>query len=283
VRFVRKKKSGRTTALPAVGEPTKRLRPISSRARALEKDDAKPRAAPPAPWGKPSPSGPSKAVARKKHLLVRVGATPLELEPGKVVTIGRNADCTLPVPSTRVSRVHAEIRWKDGRPVIADKGSANGTFVGGKPIAGDHALAPGDEIEIGPFLCVYRHEDPVKLAIPETVIGGRTMLDQGDLLGGQIGQNGLAEVLQQIDFNKKTGTLFVFSPKGQGWMTTEGGAPRAAEAGDRRDLEAVFFLLGLREGRFSFTSELRTTERRMKGTITGLLLEWGRRADEQER
>jgi pSer/pThr/pTyr-binding forkhead associated (FHA) protein len=246
--------------------------------KVLEKDAAKSRVAPPTPWGKPPPS-----AARKKHLLVRIGATPLELEPGKVVTIGRNADCTLPVPSTRVSRVHAEIRWKDGRPVIADKGSANGTFVGGKPIAGDHSLAPGDEIEIGPFLCVYRLEDPAKLAIPETVIGGRTMVDAGDLLGGQIGENGIAEVLQQIEFNKKTGTLIVFSSKGQGWATFEDGLPRAAEAGKSRDAEAAFFLLGLRAGRFSFTSELRTTERRMKGTITGLLLEWGRRADEGER
>ncbi len=47
--------------------------------------------------------------------------------------------------------------------------------------------------------------------------------------------------------------------------------------------EAVFSLLALGEGRFSFTSELRTDERKIKGTVTALLLEWGRRADERER
>jgi pSer/pThr/pTyr-binding forkhead associated (FHA) protein len=225
--------------------------------------------------------GPEKPAGKKRHLLVRVGAAPLELEAGKVFTFGRNDTCSLPIPSARVSREHAEIRWVGGKPVIADKGSANGTFVGGKPVK-EQALSPGDEIEVGPFLCVYQFAEPDTSKTPVPAHGEKTMIDQGDLLGGQIGQGGLAEVLQQIDFNKKTGTLIVFSSDGQGWVTFGDGTIMAAEAGSHEGLEAIFFLLGLHEGRYSFTQELRVKEIRMRVTVTGLLLEWGRRADERE-
>jgi hypothetical protein len=218
-------------------------------------------------------------VVSKKHLLARVGAPSIELAPGKSFTFGRNDDCSLPIPSTRVSRVHAEIEWRDAKPWLVDKGSANGTFVGGRQVK-EHPLAPGDEIEIGPFLCVYRQDDGAPKAAPAPA-GERTMLEPVDLLGGKIQDGGgLPEVLQGIEFNAKTGTLFVFSAEAQGWVTFANGQPKAAEAGDAVDNEAVFVLLAIKEGRFSFTGELKTDERRMKVGVTGLLLEWGRRADE---
>jgi hypothetical protein len=235
-----------------------------------------------APVPGPRGSGLGGDKAGHRHLLVRVGAEPLELVPGKVFTFGRNETCSLPIPSARVSREHAEIRWDSGKPVIADKGSANGTFVSGKPVT-EHALSPGDEIEVGPFLCVYQFAEPEKTKTPVPSFGQKTMIDQGDLLGGQIGKGGLAEVLQQIDFNKKTGTLIVFSAAGQGWVTFGDGTIMAAEAGSQEGLEAIFFMLGLHEGRYSFTQELRVKEVRSRATVTALLLEWGRRADELER
>jgi pSer/pThr/pTyr-binding forkhead associated (FHA) protein len=227
-----------------------------------------------------TPSG-AKTTTFRKHLLVRVGAPPIEIDLEKPFTFGRAETCSLPIPSARVSRVHAEIRAReDGKLVLHDLGSANGTFVGGKPIK-EHVLAAGDEIEVGPFLCVYRRGDPDELSKPvPTPLSQKTMIDGGELLGGQIGASGLAEVLQGLDFHKKTGTLFVFSSAGQGWLTLVEGAPRAAAAGKLEDAEAVFFLLGLTEGRFSFTSELRSQDHRLKTTVTGLLLEFGRRADE---
>ncbi len=239
---------------------------------------------PKAPTGKiaipptrlPTPSRVTKVPL--KHFLARAGAPSIDLVAGTEFTFGRNDDCSLPIPSTRVSRVHAAIEWRNSKPVLVDRGSANGTFVGGRPVT-EHALAPGDEIEIGPFLCVYRQGDGTKAAAAP--LGERTMMEPVDLLGGKIQDGGgLAEVLQGIAFNAKTGTLFVFSPEGQGWVTFSSGNPQAAEAGDARDAEAIYTLLAIKEGRFSFTGELKTDERRMKISVTSLLLEWGRRADE---
>ena len=227
----------------------------------------------------------SKALAapppgEKKHLLVRIGAPPLEISVDKVYTIGRGHNCSLSIDSNRVSRVHAVIKLEDGRLLLSDRGSANGTFVSGKPVI-DHVLAEGDEISIGPFVGVYRYQDPSVPAIPPTSFGGGdTAIEKGDLIRGQIAEGALCEVLQSVEFNEKTGTLFIFSLEGQGWITFVKGAPHAAESGAWEDAAAIFQLLGLKEGRFSFTDELRHSVRRMHIPITGLLLEWGRRTDE---
>src|SRR5581483_3125079 len=93
---------------------------------------------------------------------------------------------------------------------------------------------------------------------------------------------GLAEVLQGLEFNTKTGTLAVFSRQGDGWLAVDKGMPIAAEASSgAKDDEAVLFLLTIKTGRFTFSPECKEKTRRIKPTITGLLLEWGRRADEQ--
>ena len=47
------------------------------------------------------------------------------------------------------------------------------------------------------------------------------------------------------------GTLAVFAKNGDGWLAVQNGAPMAAEAGeDLKDVEAVIFLLMLKQGRF---------------------------------
>lgn len=228
--------------------------------------------------------GVSTAPAPKKHFLARVGAPPLDLEPGKDFTFGRAPTCSFSIPSPRVSREHAVISWKDGKPSITDKGSSNGTFVGGKRIMKDHALNPGDEIEVGPFTCTYRYEEPNKKSASDVVQDMQTITEQGDLLSGAIGDAGLAEVLQGLEFNQKTGTLSVFSKQGDGWLAVNAGVPMAAEAGeDLKDDEAVIFLLMLKQGRFAFSPECKEKTKRIRTTITGLLLEWGRRADDASR
>jgi pSer/pThr/pTyr-binding forkhead associated (FHA) protein len=261
VKFV--KSGGAAPVKPATGRP-------AAGAPAPAPSGGSPKLTAAAP---PKASGP-------KHLLVRVGAPPIELNPGTPFTFGRQPECSLSIPSGRVSRVHAEITWQDTKPVLADKGSSNGTFVSGKRIT-SQALAPGNEISIGPFLCVYQVGDPAQFQAEPEKVESQTITEQGDLLAGQIGDTGLAEVVQGLEFNGKTGTLTIFSREGDGWMQVQGGQPHSAEAKETlKNEEAVIFLLMLKAGRFTFTSEFRDGPRTIKQTMTGLLLEWGRRADE---
>ncbi|HEX9369640.1 MAG TPA: ATP-binding cassette domain-containing protein, partial [Roseiflexaceae bacterium] len=69
------------------------------------------------------------------------------------ITIGRQgSDIVLDNP--QVSRNHAVIERSNGRHLLRDVGSTNGTFVNGQRIT-QHPLARGDVIQIGAFKLVY--------------------------------------------------------------------------------------------------------------------------------
>ena len=65
-------------------------------------------------------------------------------------TIGRSPDCDIFLDDVTVSRQHAVLRRRDGRFVIEDQGSLNGTFVNRRRIESAE-LADGDELQIGKY------------------------------------------------------------------------------------------------------------------------------------
>lgn len=67
------------------------------------------------------------------------------------VSIGREKDRELVLPSSAVSRKHARIEFRAGRPFLFDEGSANGTVMEGKRVVAPVELANGSIIEITPF------------------------------------------------------------------------------------------------------------------------------------
>ena len=85
-----------------------------------------------------------------------------------------------------------------------------------------------------------------------------------------IPEGGLAECLQGLEFNGKTGTLHVFGfGKGRtAWLAVKGGLPMAAEAEEHVDEEAVLSILCLARGRFVFSREMNVPERRIKKNMT---------------
>lgn len=70
------------------------------------------------------------------------------LGPG-VTVAGRQEGCQLQIKSSQVSRRHCELFEKDGRLIVKDLKSSNGTWVNGSRIDGQHVLNPGDELTIG--------------------------------------------------------------------------------------------------------------------------------------
>ncbi|MBI5366861.1 MAG: FHA domain-containing protein [Planctomycetes bacterium] len=78
--------------------------------------------------------------APAQGLAVEVGPRP--------VVIGRNPDCALRIETSSVSKHHCEVKIVDGRFVVRDLGSRNGTLVNGKKIT-EGPLAPGDQLKVG--------------------------------------------------------------------------------------------------------------------------------------
>ena len=68
---------------------------------------------------------------------------------GKVITIGRLPDCSIPVNDPNVSRRHTEVRPVGSSFVLVDLGSTNGTKVNGMRINGEHVLNDGDIVSVG--------------------------------------------------------------------------------------------------------------------------------------
>jgi len=63
--------------------------------------------------------------------------------------IGRGDTAHLKPSSDLVSRRHCSIKVVDGRVIVADMGSRNGTFVNGEQLKGAHTAKPGDRVRVG--------------------------------------------------------------------------------------------------------------------------------------
>jgi DNA-binding winged helix-turn-helix (wHTH) protein len=83
------------------------------------------------------------------------GERHIALLPGENI-LGRSADARVPLDLGRVSRHHARIVVEDGKAVLEDLGSKNGTFVRGQLVTQPAELEDGDEICIGPVVLVFR-------------------------------------------------------------------------------------------------------------------------------
>mgnify|MGYP001817509765 FL=1 len=86
------------------------------------------------------------------------------------ITLGRKKDCEIVVDSSEASRQHARIEVKDGRLVLEDLGSTNGTMLNRRRLRQPEVLGGGDIIAIGQvhFMVVAPGSDS-----HSTILGGR--------------------------------------------------------------------------------------------------------------
>jgi len=71
---------------------------------------------------------------------------------------GRDADCSLMIDASTVSRRHARITVVSGTASVEDLESTNGTQVNGTRISGPTRLGPGDELSLGSELLQVRRK-----------------------------------------------------------------------------------------------------------------------------
>lgn len=73
------------------------------------------------------------------------------------VTLGRHRSCDLVIRLAQISRRHAKIFPKNGKWVVTDLGTQNGTQVNGETVV-EHVLKDGDEISISSVQMRFRDE-----------------------------------------------------------------------------------------------------------------------------
>ena len=74
-----------------------------------------------------------------------------------VVAIGRNTDCEIALPSSTVSRRHAQIRTEGSQFFLKDLNSTNGTLLNREPVIGEELLHDRDEIGVGIYRLIFRY------------------------------------------------------------------------------------------------------------------------------
>jgi pSer/pThr/pTyr-binding forkhead associated (FHA) protein len=76
-------------------------------------------------------------------------------EPAEGKTlIGRSPECDIFLDDVTVSRRHAVLHERDGRYIIEDQGSLNGTFLNRRRIESAE-LSDGDELQIGKYRLTF--------------------------------------------------------------------------------------------------------------------------------
>ncbi|MEU6867149.1 DUF1707 and FHA domain-containing protein [Streptomyces sp. NPDC046876] len=68
---------------------------------------------------------------------------------GPALRIGRDPGNVLRLTDETVSRVHAELVRRDGRWILTDLGSSNGTTVNGRRVTGSIVVRAGDQVGFG--------------------------------------------------------------------------------------------------------------------------------------
>jgi pSer/pThr/pTyr-binding forkhead associated (FHA) protein len=68
---------------------------------------------------------------------------------GNEVTLGRAAGCQVTLDDNYVSQLHARVFSRDGRYLVEDLGSTNGTYLNRQKVSGPMSIDPGDRLQIG--------------------------------------------------------------------------------------------------------------------------------------
>src|SRR3954468_19645532 len=68
------------------------------------------------------------------------------------ITIGRIDENDICLPKGNISKKHTKIVVKDGKVIVLDLKSTNGTYVNGKKLAGPQVISATDKVYIGDFI-----------------------------------------------------------------------------------------------------------------------------------
>jgi pSer/pThr/pTyr-binding forkhead associated (FHA) protein len=101
-----------------------------------------------------------------------------------LVIIGRSDECDIQLSHPLVSRLHTQIsREPDGRFVIRDLGSRNGTTVNGQVLRDDHSVVEGEvTVQVGPYVLLLAPPataDSTTMLVDTEQFKSRVALDRG--------------------------------------------------------------------------------------------------------
>lgn len=92
------------------------------------------------------PAAPPRPLLARLRARLRPRSLPVLV--GAQLVVGRSRACQVVLGDETVSRRHAELRFRDGRWMLRDLGSSNGTYVNGRRVV-EAEVRPGDLVQLG--------------------------------------------------------------------------------------------------------------------------------------
>ncbi len=102
------------------------------------------------------------------------------LQEGAELTVGAAAHCAIRLPAFDVSRSHALLTCRQGKAIVVDLGSTNGTFVNGRRVK-DAELVAGDQVRFSSVAAQVITSSPA-----EAAGGGAVAAARDDSTGGSV-------------------------------------------------------------------------------------------------
>ncbi len=103
-------------------------------------------------------------------LILTSGEQRQEFELAAVNTIGRHPDNSIQILDRIISKEHAQVlKNPDGRFMLRDLGSLNGTYVGGSRVS-DHILRHGDQLVLGSTHLTYVEQTETEESLNKVTI-----------------------------------------------------------------------------------------------------------------
>lgn len=166
------------------------------------------------------------------------------------------------------------------RPILLDLSTCRHTritsAVDEEPYGFDYAAGFHSNGPLLPDL-VHRDKDAERWVVPEH------LMDWSASFTGSLSDFRLVDVIQLLDLAQKSGVLTVRTGGAEGRMYFSEGQMHKAEFGSHLNEQAVYEMVGLTEGAFSFNQRAVDVERAIQSSNTAVLLEAHRMRDETSR
>lgn len=144
-----------------------------------------------------SPTSPARAPTFSIVVHEKGGAERRESFESTEITVGRVQGNELMLPKGNVSKRHARLLYRDGRFIVTDLNSTNGTYVNRRRITQATIVREGDRIYIGDF--VLRIEVPSDPAHAEEQGSGQSLRTTLGSLSDELGSHSLRPAIEDED------------------------------------------------------------------------------------
>lgn len=215
------------------------------------------------------------AIKGHQHVVLSLGESVATLTPRGRVRIGRHSANDIVIDSSAVSRFHAEIRWAgDGRAIVVDQSSQNGTFVDERQVHGTAVLREGACLRLAEHEISFRFEDPECPALLHEESETKVSLfsqSESSRRGRYQTRKQLQNLLLDLEQEEATGVLQVRDDSSEGTLVFAKGLVVAARSESLSGLDALERVLHTRSGHYTYSTEFEPIDGQISVSIAHYL------------